>query len=220
MPRLEEIRSQLNSLDVGSELFARREIKDLPNILWDDERVRGALQGLYGDGRGLLLATDRRLIFVGRKLLGNRVKVEDFAYDKVSSIQYELKMLSAEVTIFSSGNKAVIERIIPKNHACTFCESVRAILSSVEPTESKAVSSPDESSSAKIERLRGQIYALQTIVVVMFSGQDKGGMDSTTAIAAVDRTIADVVSSSATPFREGFLETATDIRRNLMGASQ
>ena len=160
MPTLEEIRSQLNSLDAGSELFAKREIKDLPNILWDDERVRGALQGSYGGGRGLLLATDRRLIFVDRKLLGNRVKVEDFAYDKVSSIQYELKMLSAEVTIFSSGNKAVIEQIIPKNQARTLCESVRAILSSVEPAESKAVSSPDESSSAKIERLRGQTAIL------------------------------------------------------------
>lgn len=127
--RLQEIRDQLGSLDGVATLLGRREINDLPNILWDDEQVRGALQGLYGGGQGLLIATDRRMMFVDKKLIGNRVKVEDFPYDSISSIQYELKMLFATVTIFASGNKAEIEQVVPKALARSFCEAVRALIS-------------------------------------------------------------------------------------------
>ena len=127
--RLQEIRDQLGSLDGVATLLGRREIKDLPNILWDDEQVRGALQGLYGGGQGLLVATDRRMVFVDKKLIGNRVKVEDFPYDSISSIQYQLKVLSATVTIFASGNKAEIEQVMPKALARSFCEAVRALIS-------------------------------------------------------------------------------------------
>ena len=127
--RLQEIRDQLAFLDGVATLLGRREINDLPNILWDDEQVRGALQGLYGGGQGLLVATDRRMVFVDKKLIGNRVKVEDFPYDSVSSIQYELKMLFATVTIFASGNKAEIEQVMPKALARSFCGAVRALIS-------------------------------------------------------------------------------------------
>ena len=125
MPTMEAVKEQLTNLDAASTLLGRREIKDLPNILWDDEPVIGAVQGLYGGGNGLLVATDRRLIFIDRKMLGDRVKVEDFPYNKVSSIQYELKIMSAKITIFASGNKAEIEQVMPKGQARNFCENVR-----------------------------------------------------------------------------------------------
>ena len=128
--RLQEIRDQLaSSLDGVATLLGRREVNDLPNILSDDEQIRGALQGRYGGGEGLLVATDRRMVFVDKKLIGNRVKVEDFPYDSVSSIQYELKILFATVTIFASGNKAEIEQVMPKALARSFCEAVRALIS-------------------------------------------------------------------------------------------
>lgn len=127
--RLQEIRDQLASLDGVAALLGRREINDLPNILRDDEQVRGALQGLYEGGQGLLVATDRRMVFVNKKLIGNRVKVEDFPYASVSSIQYELKLLFAAVTIFASGNRAEIEQVMPKSLARSFCEAVRAFIS-------------------------------------------------------------------------------------------
>ena len=144
--RLKEIRSQLGSLDGISKFFGMREINDLPNILWDDEQITGALQGVYGGGQGLLVATDRRLVFVDRKLIGNRVKVEEFPYEKISSIQYQLKLVFAVVTIFTSGNKAEIEQVMPKQLARSFCDGVQALMasgngkqSSTEDTESGTI---------------------------------------------------------------------------------
>ena len=153
MPTLETIRADLAALDDASRILARREIKELPNVLWDDERVKGAVQGRYGRGQGLLVATDRRLVFLDKKLIGDRVRVEDFPYDKVSSIQYQLKFISAEVTIFTSGNRAEITDIIPKRAARTFCESVRATMT--KPPEQPAVRAAPQPSSIKEEDVRG-----------------------------------------------------------------
>ena len=62
--------------------------------------------------------------------------VEDFPFDKISSIQYELGMLTAELIIFSSGNEAKIKNVA--NERCRlFCENVRAIISSPRKNESE-----------------------------------------------------------------------------------
>jgi hypothetical protein len=119
MPTLKEVRAQIGT----SRLLLRKEIKELPNILWDNERVDKLVQGYYSGGRGILVATDKRLIFVDKRLFD--LKVEDFPYDKISSIQYETGLLLGKITIFTSGNEAVIEKIM-KPRAREFCEYVRA----------------------------------------------------------------------------------------------
>ena len=154
--RLQEIRDQMGSLDGIAHLLGRREINDLPNILSDDEHIRSALQGRYEGGQGLLVATDRRLVFVDKKLIGNRVKVEDFPYDSISSIKYELEMLMATVTIFASGNEADIEQIIPKDLARSFCETVRSLISKGKD----GVSVQHESMSSSIEQMANALERL------------------------------------------------------------
>lgn len=166
MPSLESIKADLSALDSASQFVARREINELPNILWDGEHKRAALQGLYGGGQELLLATDRRLIFVDKKMIGNRVKVEDFPYDKVSSIQYQTKMLTAVVTIFASDNEAEVEQIIPKHQARAFCESARAWMTEgpKEPPapEASSVPTPNPQLDA-VERLASGLERLAAL---------------------------------------------------------
>lgn len=108
MPTLEEIQKQIGSLDGASRLLAFKEIKELPKILWEDERVEQIIQGMYNNGNGVLVATNKRLVFVDKGLMFG-LKVEDFPYDKITSIQYETGMLMGEITIFASGNKAEIK---------------------------------------------------------------------------------------------------------------
>lgn len=124
MPTLDEIRSQIAGLDGVSRLLGRKEIKELPKILWGDEQVERIVQGFYGGGTGVLVATNKRLIFVDKGLLYG-LKVEDFPYDKVSSIQYETGLMFGSITIYTSGNKAVIEHV-EKQQARAFGEFARA----------------------------------------------------------------------------------------------
>jgi Bacterial PH domain/Short C-terminal domain len=123
VPDLTEVRDQVDHLDGGSKFLGRKEIKELPSILWEDEHIERLIQGTYSGGNGLLVATNKRLVFVDKGM--TKLKVEDFPYDKISSIQYKTGMLLGEIVIFSSGNKAEIKNV-DKQGCRNFAESVRA----------------------------------------------------------------------------------------------
>lgn len=153
MPTLEEIQKQISSLDGASRLFALKEIKELPKILWEDERVEQIIQGMYNNGSGVLVATNKRLVFLDKGLLFG-LKVEDFPYDKITSIQYETGMLMGEITIYASGNKAEIKHL-DKARTRVFSEFVRARITAVSSHASMSKDSPDTSNDvvSKLERL-------------------------------------------------------------------
>ena len=96
-----------------SSFIGRREIKELPEILWEDEKVEKIIQGTYNNGNGILVCSSKRLIFIDKGLLYG-LKVEDFPLDKVSSIQYKTGLLLGKLTIYSSGNKAIIDNVDKK----------------------------------------------------------------------------------------------------------
>ena len=119
-----EVVEMIGRLPGGGVFSARREVKELPKILWDDEQVLDLVQGFYNNGTGILVATQKRLLFVDKGLLGG-LKVEDFPLDKISSLQYSTGIVLGEITVFTSGNKAMIKRV-EKRQARSFAEGVRA----------------------------------------------------------------------------------------------
>ena len=126
MPTIEEVKLQVQKLPGHQRFFGRKEIKELPNILWENENVENLIMGLYNNGNGILVATAKRLIFVDKGIMS--LRVEDFPYDKISSIQYETGWVFGTLTIFTSGNKAVIQQV-EKNSVKSFAEWVRARIS-------------------------------------------------------------------------------------------
>lgn len=124
MPTLEQIRDSLKRVDGISGFLGRKEIKELPSILWEDELPETLVQGNYNNSIGVLFATNKRLLFVDKGMLGG-LKVEDFPYDKITSIQYETGILMGRLTIFASGNRAEITQC-DKKLVRAFGEFVRA----------------------------------------------------------------------------------------------
>ena len=60
-----------------------REIKKLTSYLWDNETVNLMAGGTYGAGTGLVVLTDRRLLFLKDGVLSKTT--EDFPMEKISS---------------------------------------------------------------------------------------------------------------------------------------
>lgn len=147
MPTIDNIKKQIKNLDGLESFLARKEIKELPKILWEDEEIVNLVQGFYNNGTGLLIATNRRLIFVDKGMLWG-VKVEDFPYDKISSIQYETGILMGEIDIFASGNRAEIKKIT-KAKVRPFAESVRARISGASTPKKQT----EEDKYSKLEKL-------------------------------------------------------------------
>lgn len=143
----ERVAAQIRSLDGVSKLLGRRELKVLHEILWDDETILKIIQGHYNNGFGILVATIRRLVFVDKGMLWG-LRVEDFPYDKITSIQYETGIVFGKVTIFASGNKAEIT-LVNKTQARTFADSVRAYIAE----GGRSAAKPASQSSDPLERL-------------------------------------------------------------------
>jgi hypothetical protein len=153
MPTLEQIQEQLKRIDGVSHLLGRKEIKELPAILWEDEHVDHMLSGIYNNGLGALFATNRRLLFVDKGLIFG-LKVEDFPYDKITSIQYETGIIQGKLTIFASGNRAEItncDKVLVRG----FAEYARARISSLHAGKAVPAPTPDgnDDTISKLERL-------------------------------------------------------------------
>lgn len=92
-----------------TKLGSGREIKKLVEYLWENEYVEAMTSGMYGKGTGLLVLTDRRLLFV---MDGWTTKTsEDFPLDKISSVQWSSGIALGKLIVFASGNKAEIKNL-------------------------------------------------------------------------------------------------------------
>ncbi|KPH14546.1 PH domain-containing protein [Chryseobacterium sp. ERMR1:04] len=127
--RLEEIKAELEKLNINPTFFARKEIRELPNVLSTDEKIVYLVEGRNKTTQHhiILVATDRRLIFIDKEFMYG-LKVEDFSYSKVSSIQYEKSLMLASIDISISDNILEIDGV-GKYEAELFCEKVRDFMS-------------------------------------------------------------------------------------------
>ncbi|CCH88990.1 conserved protein of unknown function [Modestobacter italicus] len=113
-----------------STLGSKREIRKLIEHLWEDERVEQLSTGMYGKGNGILVRTDRRLLFLVDGWTG--ATSEDFPFTRISSVQWSSGMLMGTVTIFASGNKAEIKNV-HKEIGKNMVDAVRATISRPAP---------------------------------------------------------------------------------------
>lgn len=159
MPSSDEIKDTIKKFGMTNAWLVKQEIAALPSVLWEDETIAGAVHGHYNDRSGMLVATQRRLIFLDKGWAS--LKVEDFPYDKITSIQYSTGMLFGEIIIFASGNKAKISQMA-KGETVAFADLARNHinkLSAPAPTPAPAFQpsstalDPAEQRLAMLERL-------------------------------------------------------------------
>ncbi len=119
-----------------------REIKRLPEHLWEGETVERMTTGAYGNGNGLVVLTDRRLLFIQDGVMSK--KSEDFPLDKVSSVQWGSGLMLGAITIFASGNKTEIKNV-NKDDGKEMVDLVRARLSAPKaaPVAATGAAQPD-----------------------------------------------------------------------------
>ena len=135
-PPSEEVRPDVQAaMDrMNIKFGGRRELRKLDEHLWPDEQVEEITTGSYGGGTGLVVLTDRRLLFFREGWVGKTS--EDFPRDKVSSVQFSSGLLLGKITVFASGNQAAIENV-NKPDAKRIVDNMRARLSAPTPDAAK-----------------------------------------------------------------------------------
>lgn len=121
------IELQLENIGYEKSMFGRKEIGELPNLIAAEEEIFAIVQGFYNESQGILVGTNKRLLFVDKGLIYG-LKVEDFGLDKITSIQYQSGIMFAELIILASGNTAKISQL-GKTEARNFADKARQKLS-------------------------------------------------------------------------------------------
>ena len=103
MAETEQTLEELAKEKLSMGFMVRREMKKLPDLLADDEDALNLARGEYDGKEGLIVVTDRRVMFVEQGMI--RHNFEDFPYEKVSSVKTESGIRSGKITIYASGNK-------------------------------------------------------------------------------------------------------------------
>jgi hypothetical protein len=140
----EERIAELAEKKLNMRFGVRKELRKLTEKLGEGEDVVNLARGQYDGKTGLLVITDRRVVFTEQGMV--RSRLEDFPYEKISSVQTETGVVFGKLTIFASGNKAIIERVAPKERVPEIGDYVRARLSA---DATKSVATPVEAASAE-----------------------------------------------------------------------
>ena len=99
------------------------------------EAIRSAVLGTYAAKvmgsetvrAGILLATDRRVVFYAKKVTG--YELESFPYGNISSFEQGKNMMGHNVTFHASGNRVHVKWIPADNNFAAFTQQVNAAMS-------------------------------------------------------------------------------------------
>lgn len=127
--RLDEIKDQIVALNAQLSIFANTEVNELVNVLDSNEKLIAIAEGkyLYNSLEGILVSTERRIIFIDKKLLGS-VTEDEFPHHKIASVQHSYGLISSELKLFTRDGIKAEFKLYNRNAAKNFYESIQSYI--------------------------------------------------------------------------------------------
>ncbi len=119
----ERVRKQLQEAGLGSFTVLRAECRFLPSIIYHDEKIGAAVYGLGPDGWCLVVATDKRVIYLDKKPFF--VTKDILTYDIVSGVTSNQLGMFASVTLLTRGKQYAL-RFVNTSAAATFTQYIES----------------------------------------------------------------------------------------------
>jgi hypothetical protein len=94
---------------VTNKLGKKRDVRKLPEYLSSDEHVLAMGGGVTGGNNGLLVATNKRVLFVSEGVINH--SFEDFPYDRITTVMTKRGMMFGKILITTAGVTRVIEQV-------------------------------------------------------------------------------------------------------------
>ena len=119
----ERVRKQLQEAGLGPFTVLRPECRFIPSIIYHDEKIGAAVYGLGSDGWCLLVATDKRVIYLDKKPFF--VTKDILTYDIVSGVTSNQVGIFASVTLLTRGKQYAV-RFVNTTAAATFAHYIES----------------------------------------------------------------------------------------------
>ncbi len=94
---------------VTNKMGKKRDIQKLPQYLNGGETVLAMTGGVTGGKNGLLVATNRRALFVAEGVVNH--SFEDFPYDRITTVTSSRGMAFGKIVINTAGVARVVEQV-------------------------------------------------------------------------------------------------------------
>ena len=108
----------------------KKEVKELPNIIGDDEIITYATSGVYDGHTWLVVSTNKRIIFLDKGMLFGVNQIE-VPLSKVNSIKYRKRFFLGEIEIWDGASMIKVTNILKR----TLIPFVNAVNDAIEEFE-------------------------------------------------------------------------------------
>lgn len=135
MKSLKDIKQML--LKSGAAIWGtKKEVKELTNIISDDEVITYATSGVYEGHTWLVVSTSKRIIFLDKGMLFGVNQIE-IPLSKVNAVKYRKGLFVGEIEIWDGASMFKVKNVLKK----TLIPFVNAVNDSIEEIEKSQKSS-------------------------------------------------------------------------------
>ncbi len=103
MPTLEEVHRQIKSLNHKYIFYTKKEIKYLPNIMIEGERIRAITSGFSGSRTVLAVCTNRRLLFLDKGMFFG-LRQWQLGLDRIQSIDGNYLLVFGNIRVWDGAS--------------------------------------------------------------------------------------------------------------------
>lgn len=105
-----DILARFKEVNVTDTFGTKKEMKELPMILKEDETIMYAASGFVDNNTWLITCTDKRLLFLDKGMVFGLKQVE-IPIEKINSISYKKGLLLGEIIIYHGAAQMTIKNI-------------------------------------------------------------------------------------------------------------
>jgi hypothetical protein len=155
-PTLNEIKKMINDSEQQDILSVLEDsIKQLPEILAEDEQILCLTSGFLDKSNGIILCTNRRVIFYNKSTLfgfTTGIGQTETPLEKINSIQHSIGFLDGEISIWDGSSRMQITTI-DKKMVVPFVDAVNKAISNMKNKTSGNEPSSGDDIFVQIEKL-------------------------------------------------------------------
>ncbi|TSB48175.1 PH domain-containing protein [Alkalicoccobacillus porphyridii] len=148
----ESIKKRFEEVGVTGKYGTKKEIKELPKILTNDEIVNYATSGFLGSSTWLVVSTNKRVIFLDKGMIYG-LKQKEIALDKINSIAQKRGMLLGEIHIWDGAESFNITHC-DKGTIQPFIDATNKAIDALKTTSSTVAATTETSGFSKIKELK------------------------------------------------------------------
>ncbi|WP_284463146.1 PH domain-containing protein [Chryseobacterium sp.] len=141
--RKQKIKYELENLNVNLSVFTKGEIKELPNLISEDEKIIAVTDAQFVKtlDAGILVATQKRMLSVSKSMFG-AAKIIDYPNDAIKSVSFVTDPRSPIIKLHLDERVIEFECYLDREDAEKFYDTIKGIYNQPQESQTQPVEQP------------------------------------------------------------------------------